>query len=682
VGLRNLIFALLFFAALALFARRVYLLFAMVLLGQGENRLDRIRERLKSLALYGFGQRRVVQRPFGVNHLLLFWGFILLQLFVNIEFIVRALFPSFSLNFIGRTPYGLMMYSADIASGIVLCVALVAIIRRAVFRPWYIEAKPGAYVILILVVLLMVGNLGIHAGSIAMGTEEGAHFPVSRLLAGPVLRFCADTSMPLLLSIFWWLHALVLVGFICYIPYSKHLHILTALINCFFRRLSFPNTLARLAFLKGGVFGVSAVIQLTWKDLCDFFSCTECGRCASVCPATATGKVLNPMEVILEGKANLETNGMEILRQRSFDSLERADEKTPVILPLLGESGKGQIQPEAAWDCTTCGACVEQCPVFIEQFPKLLKARRHLVMEKVDFPPELVTLFENVEQRSNPYGIAPSERDKWAALLDIPLISGERPVEYLLFAGCVPSFNPRMWSVLSAIAEILKIGGVSFGILGKHEPCCGDPLRRTGNEYVFDRIARANIEQFRAAGVKRIITFCPHCYNSFKNDYPAFGADFEVSHHTEMISSILTAQEPAPGMPKERVVIHDSCYLGRYNGIYEEPRRIIEASTGSRAIDMDRTREESFCCGAGGGRLWMHESRGTRISSERTRQALAKSPSIIATSCPYCLIMFEDGIKDERAQGAVRAMDVSELAMEAIIRKRKRTRPGPKDVPE
>ncbi|HUJ69467.1 MAG TPA: (Fe-S)-binding protein [Syntrophorhabdales bacterium] len=671
MGIGNLIFALLFLAALVLFVRRVYLLFAMVLLGQGENRLDRLKARLQSLMVYGFGQRRVVQKAFGVNHLLLFWGFIVLQLFVNIEFIARGFFPSFTLTFIGRTPYRFMMTSADITSGIVLIVALIAIIRRAAFRPWYIEGKAGAYVILILVALLMVGDLGIHAASIAMGAEAGALFPVSRLLAGPLLSLSSGTSTAILLSIFWWLHGLVLIGFICYIPYSKHLHILTALINCFFRRLSFPNTLSRLAFLKGGVFGVSTVIQLTWKDLLDLFSCTECGRCASVCPATATGKVLNPMEVILEGKENLETNGMGILRQRSFDSLERADEKTAVTLPLIGESGKGQIRPEAAWDCTTCGACVEKCPVFIEQFPKLLKVRRHLVMEEVDFPPELVTLFENVEQRSNPYGIAPSERDKWAGPLDIPLISKEYPTDYLLFVGCVPSFNPRMRSVLAAISEILKMGGVSFAILGKQEPCCGDPLRRTGNEYVFDRIVRANIGLFRTAGVKRIITFCPHCYNSFKNDYPAYGADFEVFHHTEMISPILAAMGPLPGAPEARVVIHDSCYLGRYNAIYEEPRQIIESACGSQAIDMDRTRGESFCCGAGGGRLWMHESRGERISSERTRQALAKEPSIIATSCPYCLMMFEDGLKDEGSQGPVRAMDVSELAMEAIVRGRK-----------
>ena len=666
MGVENVVFAIVFIAALAVFARRVYLLLAMVLLGQKESRLDRLKDRLESLAIYGFGQRRVVETPFGINHVILFWGFIVLQLLVNIEFIVSAVFPPFSFDFVGPTVYGLMMTSADATSAIVLVVAIIAIVRRAAFRPWYIEAKPSAYVILILVVLLMAGTLGIHGTSASMGLHRSAHLPVSRLFAASIHAFARNIPPSLFLRAFWWLHALVLVGFVCYIPYSKHLHLLTALINCFFRRLSFPNTLTRLTFKKGCVFGVSSVIQLTWKDLCDFLSCTECGRCAAMCPATVTGKALNPMEVILEGKANLEANGMEILRQRSFNSLEKADESLQVKLPLAGASGKGQITPEAVWDCTTCGACVEKCPVFIEQFPKLLKVRRHLVMEKVVFPPELITLFENVEQRSNPYGIAPAERDKWAARLDVVPLLWDGSAEYLLFAGCVPSLNPRMRSVLAAIVEILKMGGISFGILGRDEPCCGDPLRRTGNEYIFDRIARDNVERFRAANVRKIITFCPHCYNSLKNDYPAFGARFEVFHHTQMISAILGRGRSYPDMAKERVVVHDACYLGRYNGIYEEPRRIIEVATGSRAIEMRRTRRESFCCGAGGGRLWMHESRGTRISTERTRQALAEHASIIATSCPYCLIMFEDGLKDEGAQGEVRAMDVSELALAAL----------------
>lgn len=661
MAVEHLIFTLALMGALALFVRRIYLLFAMVVLGQGEDRFDRLHERLKALLIYGFGQRRVVEKPFGVNHFLLFWGFILLQIGVNIEFLLNAIFPAFTLRFIGEVPYGVMGRISDATSLVVLVVALVAMVRRLFFRPTYIESKPGAYLILVLVVLLVIGNFGVHAASFAMGGAP-AELPVSRLLALLLFRFLPGLNFPLLRQLSWWLHGIVLLFFICYIPYSKHLHIVTALINCFFRRLSFPSTLPPLAFRKGETFGVSRITQFTWKDLHDFLSCTECGRCALMCPATDTGKALNPMEVILKGKANMETNGMAILRARSFDSLGRADGKAPVPLALIGESEAGQVRPEAIWDCTTCGACVEKCPVFIEQFPKLLKMRRHLVMEKVDFPPELITLFENIEQRSNPYGIAPIERDRWAEGMEIPLLSECRSAQYLLFAGCVPSFNSRMRRVLASIVAVLRRAGLSFAILGKEEFCCGDPLRRTGNEYVFDRIVRANIERLKGYGVERIIAFCPHCYNSFKNDYPQFGAGFEVIHHTQVISRIVAEGFGAPVMAGERVVIHDACYLGRYNGIYDEPRRIITAVTGKAPLEMGRTRRESFCCGAGGGRLWIHESRGTRINTARTRQALAREPSLVATSCPYCLIMFEDGLKDENAHDRVKVMDVSELA--------------------
>ena len=660
----NIGFVLAFAAAVAVFARRVYLLFAMVLLGQGENRFDRLRRRLMSLAVYGFGQRRVVAKPFGIDHALLFWGFILIQVSANIEFMIKGIFPAFSFRFIGNTAYCAMVAAADVTSFIVFLAAVAAIARRAFFRPRYVEAKPGAYLILVMVALLMIGSFGMHVASCA-ASADGQCLPASGLVCLIFLRTGGRLPWPAVSGVSWWLHGTLLLLFICYIPYSKHLHILTALMNCFFRSLSFPSTVGRLVFRRGAAFGVSRVTQLTWKDLYDFLSCTECGRCAGACPATETGKVLNPMRVILDCKANMEMNGMEILRARSFDSLERADEKTPVPMPLIG-TGRGRVQPEAIWDCTTCGACVEACPVFIEQFPKLIKMRRHLVMEKVDFPPELVTLFENIEMRSNAYGFDPARRAAWAEGLDVPLLGQNRSAEYLLFAGCVASYNGRMRSVLASLVGLMRRVGASFAVLGKEEPCCGDPLGRTGNEYVFDRVASANVERFRALGVKRIVTLCPHCYNSFKNDYPAFGAEFEVLHHTQLIAAVLADLHVTEALGNERVVIHDACYLGRYNDIFDEPRRIVEAATGCAPVEMERNRGEGFCCGAGGGRLWMHEGKGIRINVERTRQALAKGPSIVAASCPYCLVMLEDGLKDEKAYGRVRAMDVSELLAAAI----------------
>lgn len=284
-------------------------------------------------------------------------------------------------------------------------------------------------------------------------------------------------------------------------------------------------------------------------------------------------------------------------------------------------------------------------------------------MEKVVFPEEMIAFFENIEQRSNPWGIAPSERAKWAQGLDVSLFSGKKGHEYLLYLGCVGSFDSRMRSVSSALVETLNNASLSFGILGAEESCCGDAMRRLGNEYIFEKMAKEQITIFKKRGVKKVVTLCPHCYNTLKNDYKEYGAELEVFHHTEMIEAILRK-----GMAKsnhlfkdERIVLHDSCYLGRYNNIYEEPRSIIEGMTGAKPLEMEKRRRESFCCGAGGGRMWMEEKSGTRINRERTRQALKAKPTIIATCCPYCMTMFEDGIKDENAQGKVKVMDIGEI---------------------
>lgn len=665
MGLENLIFTVALVICLWVFAKRIYLLLGMVLLGRGENRFDSMRARWKSLAVYGFGQKRVVEDGFGFNHFFLFWGFVILQIIVNLEFLISGIFPAFSLRFIGDTPYSVLGFLADITSAIVLLAVIIAFIRRGLFRPWYIKQKLGAFFILTLVGLLMIASFGMSVSSMAMGEPQTRLLPVSALLAAPFVGASASAAWPVLFKAFWWLHAVVLFAFICYIPYSKHLHILTALGNCFFRRMTFPNTLSPLKFKKGESFGNSKVTQFSWKDLYDFFSCTECGRCAKMCPATNTGKVLNPMEVIAEGKENLLANGMEVMRARSFDSLGTASKGTPMVVPLI-DDGECSVKTESIWECTTCGACVEKCPVFIEQFPKLIELRRHLVMEKVQFPSELVALFENVEQRANPYGMAPSDRTKWASGLDIPLFSENPDAEYLFFAGCVPSYNGRMKSVLTSIIELFRKGGISFAMLGKDEGCCGDTVRRLGNEYLFDQIARNNIAQFKKLGVKKIVTFCPHCYNTFKNDYRAFGANFEVLHHTQVIARIAEKNSIKASFPNERVVIHDACYLGRYNGVYDDPRTIIRTATGSNPIEMDRSKRESFCCGAGGGQLWLHEAKGTRINNERTQQALSKNPSIVATSCPYCLVMFEDGLKDTKADEKIKVYDVSELLAKGI----------------
>ncbi|MCK5009943.1 MAG: (Fe-S)-binding protein [Deltaproteobacteria bacterium] len=664
--LESLIFAILLVFGLCFFLRNVFRLFAIVCLGRWENRFDHLWSRFKGMFLYAFVQLRVVSEKFGINHFLLFWGFMLLLL-VNAQFFIAGVFPLFSFAFLGTIPYGIMLFLADIMSLVVLVSVIISVIRRVFFRPPHIEPTLDAFFILSLVASLMVAYFGLHACEIQLGEDTMVSWiPISHALSNLFATTAPETTH-LLARIFWWIHALVLLFFINYLPYSKHLHILTAIPNCFFRSFSFVTTVPRMVFKKGLTFGTSKVVQFSWKDLFDFLSCTECGRCEAACPAHNTDKPLNPRQVIHEGKLNLLANGKVILSSRPADTLASAPQDASMAIPLIN-GREESVSTDAIWACTTCGACMVKCPVFIEHVPKIVEMRRHLVMEKADFTEELIGFFENSEQRFNPWGIAPTDRAKWAQELDVKILADGAEVEYLFYVGCAGAFDSRNRQVTTAVTTILNAANLSWGILGTEEKCCGDSLRRLGNEYVFDQLVRDNIEIFKKYGIKKIITYCPHCFNTLKNDYKQFGADFEVIHHTQLIHSLIKQGKiTLKGSANGRTVIHDSCYLGRYNEIYKEPREILkEASQGTAPLEMERGGQESFCCGAGGGRMWMEELIGKRIYLERTQEALKTNPSTIAVSCPYCMTMFEDGVKDEKAQDDVKVKDIAEIVVESM----------------
>ncbi|MFC2002069.1 (Fe-S)-binding protein [Chloroflexota bacterium] len=434
---------------------------------------------------------------------------------------------------------------------------------------------------------------------------------------------------------------------------------LTAIPNCFFRSLEKITTQNREEFKKGNTFGVGEVNQFPWKGLFDSYSCTECGRCSDVCPANFTGKPLNPRLVVHDIKANLLRNGPLLAKNGQS------------VLPLIGGKGEGDVEgsveEEALWACTTCGACMEVCPVFIEHVPRIVDMRRNLVEMKAQFPGELLTFFENEEQRSNPWGIAPSDRDKWAADVEVkPFEAGK--TEYLFYVGCAGAFDARSRRVTLSIAKILDASGISWGILGKEEKCCGDSLRRLGNEFVFDQMARENVKMFTEKGVTKVITMCPHCYSTFKNDYRQYGLELEVVHHTELINEVIQQGKLKINGAGDvgRVVFHDSCYLGRYNLIYEAPRQVVAAAIGQPPVEMERSHQQSFCCGAGGGRMWLEESIGKRIFVERTKEALEEGARTICVCCPYCMTMFEDGLKDQNADDKVQVLDVAEIVARAL----------------
>ncbi|MCP4714715.1 MAG: (Fe-S)-binding protein, partial [Deltaproteobacteria bacterium] len=514
-SLERLLFAIVFTGAITFFLKNVFRLLATICLGRWENRFDNLWSRFGGMLAYGFGQLRVVSEKFGINHFLLFWGFLVLAC-INFEFLIAGMFPDFNLGFLGTIPYGMLLFLADIMSLVVLGCVVVAFARRTFFRPAHIDPTADAYFILSLVAMLMVAFFGMNAGEIklhglAAATGHGkvaimsTWMPISSALAGSVAAGSAETVM----RFFWWIHALVLLFFMNYLPYSKHLHVLTAIPSCFFKSDKMVSTVPRLKFQKGEEFGVSKVVQFKWTDLLDFMACTECGRCQAVCPAHTTEKPLNPKEVIHEGKLNIFKNGATIRSARPADMLASAPEDCQMAVPLINGSDES-VSVDAIWSCTTCGACMQVCPVFIEHAPKIVQMRQHLVMEKAEFPEELVTCFENFEQRSNPWGIAPTDRTKWTVDLDVPLLTEGMKAEYLFYVGCAGAFDSRARQVTVAMTKILNEAGVSWGILGNEEKCCGDSLRRLGNEYVFDKMVKENIETFNKYGITKIITYCPH----------------------------------------------------------------------------------------------------------------------------------------------------------------------------
>ncbi len=543
-----------------------------------------------------------------------------------------------------RAARSILTFAFDLVSLVVLACVAAAFFRRLVIQPPHIESKsPEALLILGLVAGLMIAFFGLHGSEIALGALPRPYWmPFTEKVVAPLMASIFGDSLHGAGRFFWWIHALIFLGFLNYIPNSKHLHILMAIPNCYCRSFEPMATLAREAFSSNHAFGVSRVDQFTWKDLLDFTACTECGRCNENCPATQSGKTLNPRYIIHDGKVNLLTNGAKLLHGNRTDGL----------IPLIRKTdeAEGSVGEDALWACTTCGACMANCPVFIEHIPKIVQMRRHLVENLAQFPEELRAFFEAVEQRSNPWGINPQDRAKWAKGLEIPLLAMDESVEYLFYVGCAGAFDARNRKVVLALVQALQAAQVSFGILGQDEKCCGDSLRRLGNEFVFEKLAKENMELFKKYNVKKIITYCPHCYSTLKNDYRDYGLSAEVIHSSEFLAHLIRSGKLS--LPKAdglgRVVFHDSCYLGRYNQIYEAPREVLARATGQRPIEMDRVLEKSFCCGGGGGRMWMEESAEHRLNINRIKEALTQKPDTIVVSCPYCMTMFEDGLKDQR----------------------------------
>jgi Fe-S oxidoreductase len=597
------------------------------------------------------GQRKLLQRLVpGLIHAAIFWGFVVLFPTILMA-MIGAVDREATLPWLGHQ--GWFAFMVDLFALLVLLGVIGAAVIRKVQRPARFEGSHlgEADLILALIAGIVTTLLLWHATRIALGLNESpaSASPVSDALSG---LFGDGSVTEVLERVFVWAHVLIILTFLAYLPHSKHLHIVVAAVNVFFGRTSPAGRLEPLRFdvpEEEMRFGAGTVPDLTWKETLDTFSCTECGRCQDVCPAWATGKELSPKLVIMALRDQVFEEGPKLVR--GADGEFQPAPLVPTAVP-----------DNVVWDCVTCGACVRECPVSIEHVDHIIDLRRHLVMVDSRFPGEAEQMLRDVERASNPWGKPQTERADWAERLGVRVLEpGEPPPEVLYWVGCAASFDERARTAAESTVKLLKAAGVDFAILGPRESCTGDPARRMGNEYLFQAYAEQNVATLNEAGVTKVVASCPHCFNTIRNEYPDFGGDYEVVHHTELLAELVREGRLQPDGDDRRITYHDSCYLARHNDVLGDPRELVAAV--GEPIEMKNSGKRTFCCGAGGSHMWMEE-RGGKINEERARQAAETGADTLAVACPFCTVMLDDGVRQRGDD--LRVVDVSTLLAESL----------------
>lgn len=679
----NFVFLFVLIVAAGFFSLNVQRLVSYLQLGYAEGRTDHPFERLRNVFEIGIAQKKIFRDPVaGPMHALIFWGFMVLTA-GTLEILIAGVYPLFSYESI--LPKGLFtIYSASQDGFAVLVLAAVAfaLYRRTVMHPKRLDGDDlehtDALIILSMIAGLMITLLLSNAFLLAAFPEAiGPEKVFSHQLGVVFSHMMAPPAALARYHIFWWAHALLILSFLNYLPYSKHLHVLTSLINVFFSNTSGPGVKGamRPMDLEADVesFGASDVEQLSWKNLLDGYSCTECGRCTAACPANITGKPLSPRKIVINTRQRLMekapvTTGdrMDFMRPALSHGVEDYHEATDE--EVLGHRLLDTyITEDELWACTSCRACVVECPVSIDQLDIINQMRRNLVLTESRFPEELQPVFESLERNGSPWAFNAADRADWAEGLDIPTMAqmqarGEKP-DILFWVGCMGSFDDRAKKITVAFARIMQACGIDFAILGQEEACHGDPARRMGNEYLYQMMAKNTIETLDRYEVTTIVTHCPHCFHQIGNEFPQFGGNYEVIHHSTFIERLLQDERvplrTAAGQ-KLTVAYHDSCYLGRYNDVYDAPRESMKRALPIiELVEAPRTKDRGLCCGAGGGRMFMEENTGKRINSERTEELLATGADAIAVACPFCMTMLTDGVKANGSE--VPIYDISEV---------------------
>jgi Fe-S oxidoreductase len=643
-------------AAGALFARRALFLTRLVHAGKPTSRASDLPARARNEATIVLGQKKLLQRigP-GLMHAFIFWGFLVLfpTIFMAAAAIVDrdAWLPENS-PLLWLEEQGWYAFLVDLFAVLVLTGVAAAFWIRKVQRPRRFQGSHlgEADLILALIAGIVTSLLLWHATLIALELNPwpADWSPVSNALSN---LFGDDTTTEVLERVFVWAHVLIILGFLTYLPHSKHLHIATAALNVFFSRPRARGRLEPLDFEAEDEaamrFGAGTAADLTWKQMLDAMSCTECGRCQDACPAYATGKALSPKLLVMGIRDQLFADGRAVLSNGD-------------LAPLVPTA----VTDEVVWDCVTCGACVEVCPVSIEHVDHIVDLRRSLVMVDSNPPADLETMLRDVERNANPWGKPQTERADWSEGLDVRVLEpGDPAPEVLYWVGCAASYDERARTAAISTTKLLLAAGLDVAILGPRESCTGDPARRAGNEYVFQSYAQANVETLNETGVTKIVASCPHCFNTLANEYPDFGGRYEVMHHSELLAELVREGRLEPAAGDETITYHDSCYLARHNDVLAAPRELVGRI--GRPLEMARSGKKTFCCGAGGAHMWMEE-RGTQINEERAREAASTGAETLAVACPFCTVMLDDGVR--QTGGDLRVADVSTLLLESIER--------------
>jgi Fe-S oxidoreductase len=661
-GIKNIIFILVFLGAIGFFIYSCSNLIKYLKVAKKkDDRFDNVGERLKRVWTIAFAQSKLLRDPVaGILHFLIFWGFVLFIVAV-IETIIQGFYTPFNLEFLGGF-YLIISIVHEVFAVLVILSVIYSLYRRFIIKVPRLEVdksgKIDAAFILLMIMFVCITMLGQYASGIAMnGFTTGEHEirPISAALSR--IMFTDGSSAPFFYEFFWWAHILIILAFLNFLPYSKHLHVLSSIPNVYFSNLEPDrNTLKKLNLEDESAeqFGNSDIEHFSWKQLLDGYSCTECGRCTAVCPANIVGKTLSPRKIIV-------------------DIRKRTEEKAPLLAAGNNDEGifgktlvHDYISDKELWQCTTCMACVQECPVMIEHIDSIVDMRRYLVLSESQFPSNLNNVFKSLETNFTPWAFNPADRAEWAEGLNVKTMAEDKNTEYLFWVGCAGSFDDRYKKVSRAFASLMQKAGVNFRILGTEEKCNGDTARRLGNEYLAQMMMMENVETLNNYGVKKIVTACPHCYHSLKNEYKQFGGNFEVKHHTELINELIENEKIKLNGTAEtnKVTYHDSCYLGRYNDVYNPPRRALSKIASVDLVEMERNKSRGYCCGAGGGRMFLEDEEGGRINEERTREAIETNASTIASACPFCMTMMTDGVKHFEKTEKISVKDIAEIVLE------------------